>query len=351
MAWWEQIKKSLSNDNSYSIPSNKLAKELGKINVTKNESVLNVEVMLLMEPQGKEAEGWQTGVALDASASMQGTYGRMVEGNIPPEVLDEYKEKKWIIEKIKDGRSVSTLAEEAVNDAIKNGHLKKTTNIIQPIARDFTKYLSGSLDADGGTTVIYWACNDGTAIEVCGDYTESDCNKMNVNGPQNNDFGSGTMLLPPLKYFIERFDDAERGIYIFITDGKINDLSEVKAYTKMLAENIEAGKQNFVKCILIGLGNEIDENQMIQLDNLDTGTEIDIWDHKISKEMRNLIEIFAEVVSENQIVANSAGIYDDKGTLVMKFSDGLPAKFSFELDASSNWFELEVAGKRIKQIL
>ena len=69
------------------------------------------------------------------------------------------------------------------------------------------------------------------------------------------------------------------------------------------------------------------------------------------QEMRALKEIFAEVVSENQIVAPTAIIYDDAGDVAVRFADGLPAKVSFRMPPTSNAFELEVGGRRIRQTL
>ena len=140
-------------------------------------------------------------------------------------------------------------------------------------------------------------------------------------------------------------------MYIFITDGHLHDLEELKEYTTQLAKKIEADEHNSVKCVLIGIGDDINEDQMEELDDLETGTDVDIWDHKIAKEMRALIEIFAEVVSENTIVAPTATIYDDSGQEVIKFPDGLPAKVTFKMSPSSNAFDLEVAGRRIHQTL
>jgi hypothetical protein len=228
--------------------------------------------------------------------------------------------------------------------------LVATPNVVQPIAREMIAYLAGQLDADGGTTVIYWACGgDGSAIEVAGDFTVEQCGAMPVVGPTATQFGNGTRLLPAMKYFVDRFTDAERGMYIFMTDGRLDDLKEVKKYTTTLAKLIQSKKRNPVKCVLVGVGNEVDEEQMEELDDLDTGTDVDIWDHKIAKEMRSLVEIFAEVVSENKIVAPTATIYDDTGAVAIQFTDGLPAKVTFSMPATSRAFELEVGGQRIRQ--
>ncbi len=116
-----------------------------------------------------------------------------------------------------------------------------------------------------------------------------------------------------------------------------------------MAQEIAGGRRNAVKCVLVGVGDKVDEGQMEELDDLDTGTDVDIWDHKIAKEMRALIEIFAEVVDENQTVAPTGTIYDAAGRVVKVFTDGVPTKISVELPSSSSWFELEVFGKRIRQ--
>lgn len=334
---------------SHQLPSSIVAKEFGEVNVRNTGKELQVQFTVLMEPQGKEAEGWQTGVALDASASMKGWFGRMLEGTVPPDVTADYEKRGWLGKRIEDGRKVKSFQKEAYDDAIKKGYLKFTLNIVQPVARDFIAYLAGNLDADGGTTVIYWACGDGTAFEVFGDFTETQCRTLAVEGPKIVSFGTGTMLTPAVKYFVERFKEAKRGMYIFITDGKLDDLDEVKKYTTQLAQDIASGKHNFVKCVLIGVGDEIDEHQMEELDDLDTGTNVDIWDHKIAKEMRALVEIFAELVDENQIVAPTGIIYDSSGTIAWKRTDGVPAKISFSMPPTSEWFELEVHGQRIRQ--
>jgi len=341
----------LKSPEGYTVPSNETAKEFGKIVVRMNGNNYSIEATVLMEPQGSEAEGWQTGVALDASASMKAAFGKALEGKVPPDVAKSYIEKGWVDRKVEDGRTVETLKRTAFEDAIARGFLRFTPNVVEPIGREFLRYLAGSLDADGGTTLIYWACGDGSKIEVVGDPTEDDCATLELKGPSTVSFGKGTMLQPAMQYFIDRFADASRGMYVFITDGRLDDLDKVKAYTTNICKEIAAGKRNPVKCVLVGVGYKVDESQMEELDDLDTGTEIDVWDHKIAKEMRALVEIFAEVVSENQIVAPTGSIYEDSGSRVRFYSDGLPARLEFDISTSSKGFELEVAGQRIKQKL
>jgi len=336
---------------SRQLPSTIVAPEFGEVNVRDTPQGREVRFTILMEPQGVEAEGWQTGVALDASASMKHWYGRSLIGKVPPDIAFEYEKKGWITTRVEDGNKVKVFQKAAYDDAVEKKYLRFTDNIVQPAARDFISYLAGNLDADGGTTVIYWACGNGSVFEVLGDFTTEQCKSLTVVGPQTQPFGGGTRLTPAVKYFVDRFQDAARGMYVFLTDGKLDDLKEVKDYTILLCNEIALGTRNPVKCVLIGVGDQIDEGQMEELDDLDSGTDVDIWDHKIHKDMRGLVEIFAEVVSENTHVAPSGTLYGPTGAVVKKFTDGVPALIEVTLPGGSEWFELEVAGQRIRQTL
>lgn len=280
---------------------------------------------------------------------MKSWFGHGLRGFVPESAQKDYKRRGWLHERELDGRRVQSFDPEAYEDAIAKGYLVRTTNIVEPLSRQFISYLADNLDEDGGTTVIYWACDDGAGYEVVGDFTGEQVRNLAFPGPQKRDFGSGTRLLPAMRYFVDRFRDASRGMYLFLTDGQLDDLQAVKNYTIGLCKDIQAKRRNSVKCVLIGVGDKIDEGQMEELDDLDSGTDVDIWDHKIATEMRAVVEIFAEVVDENQIVAPTAKLFDASGKLVKTFADGLPAKVEFTMPATSDCFELEVGGERIRQ--
>ena len=323
------------------------------MNVAPAGHLTEVTFTVLMEPEG--AEGWQTGVALDGSASMQGNYGKELDDGPagPPSssLLQQYQRQGWLQIYEHQGQRIPILNLQAKADLVSRRHFNWTPNLIEPLAREVTAYLASNLDADGGTTVIYWACGDGSQIEEVGDLTAEDCRIAPFGGPAKIDFGQGTVLTPAVRYFADRFRDAKNGIYIFVTDGELHDLEDVKRYTVSLCRDIQAKRRNPLKCVLIGIGDNIDEGQMEELDDLDSGTDVDLWDHKIAREMRSLVEIFAEVVSENQIVAPTGRIFDAAGGLVKNFTDGLPGKVTFTMPSTSNAFELEVQGRRIRQPL
>src|SRR3954454_13233409 len=109
----------------YTIPSHLTAAELGKINVRRTASgMMEVEFTILIEPQGTDAEGWQTGVALDASASIKPWYGHSLDGRVPPDVMTEYQHRGWTKSKVEDGKTITFLTKEAYADAMNLGHLK-----------------------------------------------------------------------------------------------------------------------------------------------------------------------------------------------------------------------------------
>ena len=145
----------------------------------------------------------------------------------------------------------------------------------------------GKIDADGGTTCIYWATGPGgSEIEEVGDLTAEQAERHDFGPPK--EFGTGTQLLPAVRYFVDRFKDAPWGFYVFITDGELHDLDAVKEYSTQLARDVAAKRRRPLKFVLIGVGPNINEGQMEELDDLDTGTDVDLWDHKIASEMRVL---------------------------------------------------------------
>ena len=277
---------------------------------------VRVVATILMEPR---REGTQTGIALDGSGSMSALYG---------------------VEEESGGGFLASL----FGKKKKQGH-----NEITPVAQKICAYLARKLDADGGTTCIYWATGPGgSRIETVGDLRAEEA-EQHVFGPPR-EFGTGTQLLPAVKYFVDRFADAPWGFYVFITDGELHDLDAVKHYSTQLARDVSAKRRNPLKFVLIGIGDNVNEAQMEELDDLDTGTDVDLWDHKLAAEMRVLQEIFAEVVDKNARIADKARILDPQGRVVKDYSDaGLTAYLEFEIPATADYFTLEVGGNRVHQ--
>ena len=122
-----------------------------------------VRASILMEPR---CEGTQTGVAMDGSASMANLYGVSSIGHL------------------------SAVFREKI----------KLENLISPVAQSICAYLARKLDADGGTTCIYWSTGPGGGqIEELGDFTADHVENYHFGPPAH--FGTGTRLLPAIQYF------------------------------------------------------------------------------------------------------------------------------------------------------
>jgi hypothetical protein len=293
----------------------KVVEPFGEVNVYPSTGgKVRVTATILMAPS---REGTQTGIALDGSGSMAPVYGVQEE----------------------PGFFASLFGYTA----------KPAPNDITPVAQKICAYLAGKLDADGGTTVIYWAVGEGGShVQVVGDLTADQATKHHFGPPKQ--FGTGTQLLPAVKYFVDRFKDAPWGFYVFITDGELHDLDAVKKYSRQLARDVAERKRRPLKFVLVGVGDGVNEQQMEELDDLETGTDVDLWDHKIASEMRVLEEIFAEVVDRNARVADKARILSPDGKVLRDFSDiGLTAMFEFEAPTGTPYFTLEVMGSKVHQ--
>jgi hypothetical protein len=293
----------------------KVVEPFGEVNVyPARPGHSRVVATILMEPN---REGTQTGIALDGSGSMAEAYGVSTSG----------------------GGFFASLF----------GLNKPPPNEVTPVARKICHYLASKIDADGGTTCIYWATGPGGGrIQEIGDLTAEQATTHDFGPPQ--DFGTGTQLLPAVRYFVDRFKDAPWGFYVFITDGEIHDLEPVKSYSRQLARDVAAKRRRPVKFVLIGVGPSVNEGQMEELDDLETGTDVDLWDHKIASEMRQLQEIFAEVVDKNARIADRAKILDPQGKVIKDYSDtGLTGYLEFEIPTGADYFTLEVNGNKIHQ--
>lgn len=321
----------------------------GEVNVfAEKDGTLRVKATILMKP---EVEGAQTGIAIDGSKSMSQLFGGQV--------------------------AISSI-------------FGSQANLVEPVVQTIAEYLA-NFDSDGETSVIYWACGKfGNDLQIVGDIDAAAAASHNFPAP--HDMGTGTKLLPAIQYFTEtRFRDCPWGIYLFVTDGLIEDLEGVKIYTQQLAREIAGGQRKFTKLVIIGLGNDFfyrnsktgdrvraDDAQsnllelehspdwdkseawsaLEELDDLDEdevygcikdsqGDYVDLWDHKLASNMKSLEEIFAEVVSRNMIIAPSAEVVASDGTQVKpldrdSYGDGLPALLEFKIPGNCNAFAIRL---------
>ncbi|MCB1064797.1 MAG: VWA domain-containing protein [Verrucomicrobiae bacterium] len=340
--------QDLTVDRNFQIPNSLLNEAFGELNLTRRQNSIDVVLTVLVDPSaGAAGEGWQTGVALDGSSSMQGPFGVSYEWTrqITAQEMDSFVNSGLGSREVVDGQSVISFTEDGMTEMRRLGLLKPCQNEVQEVAQNAIPYLAEKLDEDGGTTVIYWACGaGGSGIEVVGDLSASEAKQAGYSGPKS--WGDGTRLMPAIRYFLDRFKDAKMGFYVFVTDGEIEDFEDVKNFTAQLSRDVSEGTVNDVKLVLIGVGDQINRTQMEELDDLpdELDLPVDIWDHKIASEIRGITDLFAELVDENLTLAPSGRVLDDSNQTIVSFTDGVPALMKFSLPLSATSFTLEISG-------
>lgn len=222
-------------------------------------------------------------------------------------------------------------------------------NLVSMAAQKMGSYLARKVDADGNTTIIYWATGfGGTDVEVVGDLTAYQVEQYDFKSPKK--FGTIVKLLPAVRYFVERFSRADWGMYVFFTQGVIEDLEDVKKYTISLAEEIAAGRRKGLKLVLIGVGRKVNKSHLELLDNLNTETVVDLWDYRIASEMKDVLEIFTELSDTNTLVYPKGRILDSNGRTIVDYTDtGVPALLIFTLPADAKSFQLQLVDQTIIQ--
>lgn len=293
--------------------SNLVQPPFAEVNAWREDGEIRVKATVLMKPHVENA---QTGLAIDASRSMTELFGTPGNAFFPG-----------------------------------------TPNYVEPVARKIAEYLA-NFDSDGETTAIYFACGKFGALtreigEIDAEKAKTQLFQMPADG------GTGTCIVPAIKYFLERFEDVPWLICLFITDGLIDDLQEAKEISQKICREMADGTRAFTKFVIIGLGKEFStpdtpaSRALAELDDLDEDPQYgvpgqDLWDHKLAQDMQTLDLIFAEVVDENAILCPSgAQVLDQAGDPVKpesggSYSDGLPAMLRFTMPATSTSFTLKL---------
>lgn len=225
-------------------------------------------------------------------------------------------------------------------------------NIMDPVVKGLSKFLR-KFASDGSVRAIYWAVgNGGAETEEIGNIDESFEATMKVEGPKSKEWGGGTKLAPALQYFADAFKDENWSLVIFITDGIIEDLDEVKKLSMEMGKQVVSGQRKYTKLVIVGVGKEVDVGQMEELNDMfeGTGVDIDMWDCRQASEMQSLWEVLGEV-DFGITLPGSARLVDDKGAEVRTYTDGVPMKLDFEVPAGTKSVTIEIAGEKVVQPL
>ncbi|MCG3162259.1 MAG: hypothetical protein JMDDDDMK_03500 [Acidobacteria bacterium] len=226
-------------------------------------------------------------------------------------------------------------------------------NQVEPQMRWMLEYLA-SKDRDGVLRVAYWATGDGAQIEVVGDLAGADAQSYKFPGPQF--YGKGTVMLPVLRDYVAHIrrevnNGARCGLAVIITDSQLHDAEDVKAYSAQVAREIAAGRLTRVNFVLVGVGEQVDEEQMEDICHEEYPGVGHLWCHRVADRMEEMAELVAVLVDETMTVAAGGTIYDDRGNVLKVYEARLPAVLEFKVPEGCASFTLEVAGQRFTQPL
>ena len=162
-------------------------------------------------------------------------------------------------------------------------------------------------------------------------------------------------LLPVLRDYVAHIKKevaergARRGLAVIITDSQLSDAPDVIAYTQQVAREIVAGRLPRINFVLVGVGEQVDEEQMETVGHDEYPGVGHLWCHRIADKMEEMAELVAVLVDETMTVAAGGTIYDDKGKAIKVYEGRLPAVLEFDVPADCKAFTLEVGGQKFEQ--
>jgi hypothetical protein len=224
-------------------------------------------------------------------------------------------------------------------------------NLVEPQMTWMLEYLA-SKDRNGLLRTAYWATGDGKQIELLGELDGAQAKQYKFPGPKF--YGKGTYMLPVLRDYIAYLREsvakgARRGLAVIITDSQLHDADDIRAYSAMVAKEIAQGRLPRLNFVLVGVGEDIDEEQMEAICHEDYPGVGHLWCHRVADKMEEMAELVAVLVDETMTVAAGGTIYDDKGKVVKVYESRLPAVLEFDVPKGCKAFTLEVGGQRFVQ--
>ncbi|MFB1483843.1 vWA domain-containing protein [Corallococcus sp. RDP092CA] len=237
---------------------------------------------------------------------------------------------------------------------LRGAPLKEASNQVEPQVRWMLEYLA-TKDRNGLLRVAYWACGtNGRQVEPVGELKGTDVKQYQFPGAKQ--LGGYTYLEPALRDYVRYLEEqvkvgARRGCAIIVTDGRLHDAEAVEKYSAEIARRIAAGRLPRINFVLVGVGDDIDEEQLEHIAHAEYPGVGHLWCHRIAKEITQVAELVAVLVDETMTVAAGGTIYDDQGRVLKTYEGRLPAVLEFEVPEEARSFTLEVNGQRYTQPL
>ncbi len=90
---------------------------------------------------------------------------------------------------------------------------------------------------------------------------------------------------------------------MIITDSQISDPADVVAYTQQVAKEIAKGRLPRLAFVLVGVGEQVDEEQMEAICHAEYPGVGHLWCHRVADRLEEMAELVAVLVDETMTVA------------------------------------------------
>lgn len=228
--------------------------------------------------------------------------------------------------------------------------LRKNQNKVQPLAQALGKTLAGN--ATGQVALAYWACgDDGSDVDPVGLFKGEQIGSLAIEGPKL--MGGATQLAPIVRYFWEQVfastDQSKTGVAVILTDGMWSDQEELKRLTQIMCDEVAAGRRALMKIVVLVYETESNQSElpkieelMNDLDDYDSGTDVDIWDAKWVNYLSNFSQLFIEPVKQDSLGVGGR-VLDAAGNVLLQ-KDEFKFGIQFELPKNSSSFTVVLEG-------
>lgn len=231
-----------------------------------------------------------------------------------------------------------------------------SANQVDEALKPIVPYLAG-MDASRALRMAYWAGGDGRRVYPLSntEVTAAEAAAMTFDGPPSSDFGSGTFLLPALRDFVDHIrglvaagETVAKGLMVVITDGAFHDYDQVLAYAQDMEQAISEGKLPRIVVSIVGVGDQVSEDQLEQLlhDTRLTDADEATFCYNLVTEMPGLAAMVAHLVDVDVVAfTGGATITDSDGQVLMSYEDEVPALIELEVPVASGHIVFSAGGK------
>lgn len=232
---------------------------------------------------------------------------------------------------------------------------------IRSAAQAATCFLSKQ-DREFGTNVVYWGTKNPLHYTALG--YRSDQQWSNFGFPPPSAYGTCGCLKPTIQYFVEMLMGEvlsecvveprpskirkSIGIFVFLTDGLIDDFGEVRQYLVQVEQLAEKSRYQAVHIIAAGWGDQFlgdSQGQMNLLAAQFMQSEKLQFRLVVADQLSGVVDLIKAAVLAGFPVARSGKVTDERGREVCKFLDGVPGSFEFYLPFDSRRFYLHIEDK------